>query len=707
MVIPAKARSQIKRFLVGLFLLLLGSVVQGAGIKADGLIEEVVVEAHPLSEGGVAQPTASLFGTALERAQEGTLGDTLRNIAGVNSASFGPAVGRPVIRGLGGARVKIMQDRVDSLDVSVSSPDHGAMVDPFIAQGVEVLKGPASLIYGTGAIGGVVNVVTARIPSEVPEQLEGKVEVRGSDNADRRSASGRIDGGSGNFAFHLDGAYRDADEYDIPGFAESAAQRALEEAEGEEGEEEEEEEAFGVLPGSQAESQEGAIGLSYVGERGFLGFSVSTRDAKYGLPGHSHHHHHEEEEHDEEGHDEEDHDEEGHDEEEEAPPVLDLEMTRFDLEGELLDPVRGFERLNFRFGYNDYEHTEVEEEGGGTTFSSEAWESRLELSYESFLGFQGVVGAQLGNREFSALGEEAFVSPVDSEDYAIFWAGERGLGSGTFEAGLRFDRVEHDPSVGSSRDYSLGSLSLGLIQPLSSAWTLNLQLDRVSRAPVAEELFSNGPHLATQSFEIGDPSLDEETSTNVSVGLEYQGDKLFLSLSAFNTSFSDYIYLQDAGREEDELRVLNYAQDDATFRGLELEANWQVADWTGGTANLLAGFDMVDAELDQGGGTDLPRIPAARWKVGGQASWNNFFAEILFQRTDRQGDVGVGDLPVSGFDDLGVSLSYAVELGNTEAEVFFSGRNLTDDEQRLNTSFISQFAPQPGRTMELGLRVRF
>ncbi|MEC8021793.1 MAG: TonB-dependent receptor plug domain-containing protein, partial [Pseudomonadota bacterium] len=155
----------------------------------------------------MAQPTASLFGTALERAQEGTLGDTLRNIAGVNSASFGPAVGRPVIRGLGGARVKIMQDRVDSLDVSVSSPDHGAMVDPFIAQGVEVLKGPASLIYGTGAIGGVVNVVTNRIPSEVPEQLEGKVEVRGSDNADRRSASGRIDGGSGNFAFHFDGAY--------------------------------------------------------------------------------------------------------------------------------------------------------------------------------------------------------------------------------------------------------------------------------------------------------------------------------------------------------------------------------------------------------------------------------------------------------------------------------------------------------------------
>jgi iron complex outermembrane receptor protein len=140
---------------------------------------------------------------------------------------------------------------------------------------------------------------------------------------------------------------------------------------------------------------------------------------------------------------------------------------------------------------------------------------------------------------------------------------------------------------------------------------------------------------------------------------------------------------------------------------LELEANWQVAEWSGGTANLLAGFDMVDAELDQGGGTDLPRIPAARWKVGGQASWNNFFAEILLQRTDRQGDVGVGDLPVSGFDDLGVSLSYAVALGNTEAEVFFSGRNLTDDEQRLNTSFISQFAPQPGRTMELGLRVRF
>ena len=177
------------------------------------------------------------------------------------------------------------------------------MVDPLSRRGLRFLKGRRR-IYGTGAIGGVVNVVQ-RIPSEVPEQLEGKVEVRGSDNADRRSASGRIDGGSGNFAFHFDGAYRDADEYDIPGFAESAAQRALEEAEGEEGEEEEEEEAFGVLPGSQAESQEGAIGLSYVGERGFLGLSVSTRDAKYGLPGHSHHHHHEEGEEEEEEEEEE------------------------------------------------------------------------------------------------------------------------------------------------------------------------------------------------------------------------------------------------------------------------------------------------------------------------------------------------------------------------------------------------------------------
>ena len=200
--------------------------------STNQVIEEVVVRAHPLSAEGLAQPIAVVSGIELQRVLSPSLGETLRNVPGVNSASFGQAVGRPVIRGLGGPRVKVMEDRIDSLDVSVSSPDHMSMVEPFTADSIEVLKGPSTLLYGSGAIGGVVDVHTGRIPHEVPETLSGSFQMRDADNANQTTASGRLDGGAGNFAFHLDAFYRDADEYEIPGFAESNAMRALEEQDG-------------------------------------------------------------------------------------------------------------------------------------------------------------------------------------------------------------------------------------------------------------------------------------------------------------------------------------------------------------------------------------------------------------------------------------------------------------------------------------------
>ena len=697
----------------GIFLLSLLSVAVSGAVQAqtpaNSEIEEIFVRAHPLSAEGLAQPISVLTRDVLRRVVSPSLAETLRDIPGVHSSNFGQAVGRPVIRGLGGPRVKVMEDRIDSLDVSVSSPDHMTMIEPFTAESIEVLKGPSTLLYGSGAIGGVVDVHTGRILHEVPDSPMGSLELRDTDNANQRTAAGRIDGGVGNFGFHADGFHRSADEYEIPGYAESAAFRAQEEAEGghdDEGHDDEhgDDEAYGVLPNSQLEAQGGAIGGSFVGERGFFGMSVSSYNAEYGLPGHSHGHHEDEEEHGGEEHDEEGHNEEA----EEGGSILDLSQTRFDIEAGLENPFAGISAVNFRLGYNDYEHVEFEGSGEeGTVFTTKAFESRLEFTHDDFFGFEGATGVQLSNREFSALGEEAFVQPVDTQTFGLFYVGQRSFGSLGLEAGVRYEHVEQDPTVGSTRDFNLGSASLGLIQPLSGGWILSGQLDYSTRAPVAEELFSDGPHLATQTFEIGDRGLNEETAANLSAMLRYNLSNLNFSLNAYITEFDDFIYEANTGLEMDELPVLQWTQAGATFSGFEADASWQTMNWQGGGLSLNAGFDVVTARLNSGTNRNIPRIPPQRLRLGAVMDWNGWLAEVSWRRVSDQNDTGLGEIRTEGFDDLRLHVNYTMDIGRSSVELFLSGRNLTDDEQRYHTTFIKDLAPQPGRTVEAGARVYF
>ena len=679
-----------------------------AETEPDPVYEEIVVRAHPLSAEGMAQPVTVVAGDALERALAPSLGETLRDQPGVHSASFGQAVGQPVIRGLGGARVKTMEDRIDSMDVSVSSPDHATTIEPYTADAIEVLKGPSTLLYGSGAIGGVVDVHTGRVPHQVPEQVALNAELRGADNADQRTAAGRLDAGAGDFAFHVDGFYRDADDYEIPGYAESAALRALEEEhdehedelehEGEHGEHEEE--AYGELPGSDLEIRGGAFGVSYVGDAGFIGLAVSSYDADYGLPGHSHAHGHEEE-----GHEEE---EEHGEHEEEGSASLDLDQTRIDFEAGLEAPLQGIESMNLRIGYNDYEHTEAEGNGEmGTTFSNEATEGRFELVHERRWGIRGAAGLQFSTREFSAIGEEAFVPPVDTNTFGLFYVGRRDLGQTSIEAGVRYEHVEQDPSEGISRKFDHGSASVGLSHLLAERWTLSGQFDYSNRAPVAEELYSDGPHLVTDTYEIGDPALDEERAANVSASLGYEWDALRFTLSGYYTDFTDFIYQSATGEEVDELMVLEWQQADATFSGGEIDLSWQAIAWESGAVTLNAGMDVVRARLKSGDNKNLPRIPPQRWRLGAIVEWRSFIAELAWLTVDDQNDTAEGELPTEGYDDLRLHLAYNFRLGgNSDLQLFFNGRNLTDDEQRYHTSFIKDFAPQPGRTLEAGVRLR-
>ena len=282
----------------------------------------------------------------------------------------------------------------------------------------------------------------------------------------------------------------------------------------------------------------------------------------------------------------------------------------------------------------------------------------------------------------------------------------RSVGDTGVEFGARYEHVEHDASDGSLQRFDMGSASVGLIQPLSDQWTLSGQLDYSNRAPVAVELFSNGPHLATQSFEIGDQGLTEETATNISATLAYDTDDLYFSLSAYHTDFGDFIYEQFTGAEEDELPVLQWQQADATFTGFEADFAWNAVTWDEGSLELNAGYDVVQGRLDSGANRDLPRIPPSRFRLGTVLNWNNFVAEVVWTSVSSQRDVSDGELPTDAYDDLRVHLAYPFQVGDTRLEFFVTGRNLTDDEQRLHTSFIKDFAPQPGRMVEAGVSLQ-
>ncbi len=694
-----------KHYLIGCAI----TAVCGVAVAEEhSVLEEIVVVAHPLSGEGLAQPSAILEGDELNRKKSYNIGATLAQEPGIHSASFGTATSRPVIHGLSGPRVRIMEDRIDTLDVAVTSADHAISIEPFIADRIEVLKGPSALLYGSGAIGGVVDVHTGRIPHELAEKpISGGIQTLFNDNNDGNTTAAKLNGQIGKLAWHLDGTWKDGDEYEIPGFAESRAQRLSEEDHEEhEGEEEhedheEEAEARGNLPGSDYDFESTSGGFSFIDDWGFIGLAVSQIDADYGIPGGHGHHGHEEE------HDEEHEGEEEHEEEEEGNPFIELEQTRVDLELGVLNPFANFSSLNVRLGINDYEHQEIEPNGEvATDFSNEAWELRTELSYD-WENWDGVVGFQHTDREFSVTGEEGFVPPTDSTDTGVFWVAERSFENFDLETGLRLGKVEYEPMIGNDKDFTTYSGSLGFVIPLGNDWRIGLAGDVSSRAPMTEELYSNGAHLATNSFEIGDPNLDNEVAVNAAMTLGFNDASWEAAVTVYYTQFSDFIFEQATGEEIDELPVFEYRQEDVTFFGLDAEVARTIYQQDGRAVALRALFDIVSAELDVSGNDNLPRLPPMKAGIGATVVVNGLNVNVDYLYVGEQDDVTTTEFETDSYNDLQVALSWKIPLGNASIEWVLAGRNLLDDEQRHHASFIKDFAPAPGRTIEAGLRLNF
>jgi iron complex outermembrane receptor protein len=745
------------------------ALAQNASPDDPADLETIAVRALPIerSELDSAEPIEVLAGQALDDRRGMTLGETLANQPGVHSSFYGQGAGRPIIRGLGGPRVRILEDGLSTGDASAPSDDHAVTIDPFLADQIEILRGPATLLYGSDASGGVVNIVDNRIPEQVPDApLAGRFELRGDTVAEERSGALRLNGGGGSFAWHLDGSWRDADDYDIPGPAEREFGHGEDHDHHDEHDHHDDHdhhdgEGSGTLDNSFVETLSGTIGGSWIGSRGFLGASVRRYETEYGIPApHSHgghdHDHGDHDDHDMHDDHDEDHDHEHEDHgDDEGMAFIDMEQTSWDIKGQLDDPLPGFTRARIRLGYNDYRHREieVEEEGHGehdhddehdhepTQFDVETYQARLELRTEPVAGWEGAIGVQYDQEDFVAAGEEAFVPPNETDAIALFLLQEQQFGNVNVSFGARLEQTEisadlpahddhdheHDHDHGheheehghddhhehefdfdfdrDSRKFTNWSASLGAVWQMSERWQSSISLARSQRAPSATELFSNGPHLATFSFEVGNPDLNRETTLSWDLGLHRHSDFFDFDIDLFYKQVDDFIYLAETGEEVDGFDLRLATQEDAELYGLETQATWKLRDTAAGNFDLTAGYDMVRGELDAGG--NLPRISPQRVTAG--VDWFNgpWRAGVGWQRVFRQDEVAEFETETPGYNLVNARLAYAFNVGTVPMEAYISGQNLGDNEARVHTSFLRDFSPLPGRNFRVGIRGEF
>ncbi|HEX7027440.1 MAG TPA: TonB-dependent receptor [Gammaproteobacteria bacterium] len=663
-------------------------------------IEEVIVSGvMDKRKADTVVPVNVLSGEELRENAAKTLGETLNRQIGVTSASFGPGVGQPVIRGQTGSRVRVLQDGVGALDASLVSQDHANAVEAILAERIEVIRGPATLLYGSGAIGGVVNVIDNRIPEHVPETPAGAFELRHNTVSSGDTGVFKLDGGDGSVAWHLDGLWRETGDVEIPGLAvDVEALEALHE-EGAAGDEEVEN-TDGFIANSGTEAANLTAGASWIGERGFLGASISRLENEYGLPPGAHGHHHE-------------------GEATEEGIRIDMQQTRLDLKGGL--KMEGFfNRLRARLTVNDYEHAELEGFETGTVFHNEGFEGRLLLDHRHSESLSGVLGLQFAGREFSALGEEAFIPASDIQSWGVFAVESLEKNRWSYEFGLRLDGRNIDMQSGRCEaGETVWSGSAAAIWRFREDSNMLMSLNRSARAATVEELFSNigrddcmepaDPeervlHSATARYEFGNPGLEVETSQNIEIGLRKHAGDVLGELNVFYNKIDGFVFLNDVGEFEETI-ISRYSQQDATFSGIEGEITFpfELSDTSHVDLTLFA--DYVRAGFDAGG--NVPRIPPMR--LGAEASYarQSWILKLRVTSVAEQDEVAENETTTEGYTRMDLYFDYHVPWGQNELLVFVKGNNLTDEEIRNHVSFLKNFTPEPGRGFEAGLRYQF
>jgi len=665
----------------------------------DQRADIVVTAIIPRRQGDILSGTSVVSGEELTRSLRPTIGDTLARQPGVSATSFGPNASRPVLRGFQGERVRILTDGIGSFDVSNTSVDHAVAINPLTADRIEVLRGPAALLYGSSAIGGVVNVIDSRIPRRVPDEpihIDG-IATYGS-AAHERTGSGEIEAPIGDkFVVHFDGSYSRSGDLDTGNYILTPALRAQAAASGDP--------AIrdlaslrGKLPNSGARTWEVAGGAALITDGGNLGISVAHTDNFYGVPVRY-----------------------SLDADGEAEKVrLHMKQDRADLRAEL--PVNGgfLESIRLRAGFADYQHQEIEETGEvGTTFYNQSIESRLELVQAKRGGWDGAIGAQFFARNFHVEGEEKFLPRNETEQLGFFTLQSFDLGTTRIELGGRYEhtRVAADAdetlfNPAYHRSFNALSGSLGVSQELVPGWRVGLNLSRTERAPSAEELFARGNHAGTQAFELGNPDFGLEKSWGIEGTLRGQGDGYTLSLSAYHNWFDGYIYdvrvddgvcMAANGGEPLSFPCYQNLQANARYLGFEAEGTVKLGQIGSYALNLDGVADYVRATIVGSG--PAPRIPPLRLLGGLELQGDRLSVRGEVERSFAQNRITDTETPTDGFTLVNASLSFKPIKGNDRTTITLSANNIFDVEARRAASFLKDYAPLAGRDIRLTARL--
>lgn len=645
---------------------------------------EITINASPLGRTAdeLVQPIAVLSGEDLASKKRASIGETLANEPGISTGDFGAGASRPVIRGQSGPRVDVLANGISAMDVSALSPDHAVTINPLIARQIEIIKGPASLLYGSSASGGVVNITDSRLATEVIDGFSGSLEASQGSNARNGLAAADINYGHGNHQWHIDGSRSRSENYAIPGNAAVDGSSTSQ----------------GRLANSSSDLDNGALGYSYITNAGnAFGFSASQYDQRYGLPV-----------------------------EDEAFIVM--RQRRYDAQALLRDPIPALESLRVKLSDSRYGHTEFEDAATvGTRFTNNETQARIEAVHQPIAGFRGVVGVQLGQREFAAIGDEAYVPATKSQQAGLFVLEERRFGRHKIELGARVESVRITPDAGNGREFAPISASLGNLYDINDNSHLRITLTHAERAPAIEELFAFGPHAATGTFEIGNRNLQAEQSQDIEIGFDHHQGRFDFDASVFHKQARHYIYAREtddgtgnptrvnedntSSGPAEEFLLINYAQNNARFSGYELAASYALLDETDGPVQLsIRGFtDAVRGTIETStGDAPAPRLTPARYGLSLHGHYKATSANISYVRAMDQDRPGRLDTQTNGYGLLNADVSMVVHRqGASEASIFVQGTNLLDDDIRRATSFIKDAVPAPGRGGVAGLRYKF
>ena len=697
-------------------------------------LEEMVVSAGPtvLPRSQLVNPVNVLTRDDLLEAGGLSLGESLKNQAGLASTYFGPGSSRPIIGGVGASRVKILRHGLDVGDVSDQSEDHAVSVDAFDAERIEIIRGPAALLYGSNITGGVVNVLDGHIPNEKPvNRIEGMVMGRGGLGASERGGGGSLTGSLGNFVWRARGLLRETGDVATPLFnPESGHDEHEERGEHEEEHDEHEEgepQLVDHIENSGTSLSRGSLGVSWLGNRGYIGAAVSFHNTDYGIPGghmHGHGEHEDDEHHDEEHLDEEEHDEHeedeheedehGHGEEEEVSIALDLNSVTYDVEGAYFFEDAAVKEIRFRFGVTDYTHSELEQaESGpdmvGIVYENNQWEGRLEVDHSLHRKTQGVAGIQVKRRDLAlnAVGDQSILPTTVTTDVGIFAMERVNLGALRLEMSGRMQWLSHDAVDRTDRSFSSLSLGAGLNYEVSEQWTLSLSLARAAKNPSTAELYFDGVHAAIRSVERGNENLEVEVTNNATVSSYVHAGQFNLTLTGYINQSDNFIYFAPTGLTEGELPVLQTSQSEARITGMEIAADVDLFRREG--SNLILGLtgDYVNGRLTLEGG-NLPRIPPLRLGASLQYSLNNFSTGLSVEHIGKQDRVfAIAEDETDGYTMVDAKVGYRLVVGSTVQSISLQGLNLTNKLARSHTSLLKEIVPLPGRDIRLTYTFHF